>query len=179
MGRSTSSAGVESKGIERITDEERHGRPRSQFTLWFTANVQFAMLAAGALVTSVFRLSFWESALAISVGTIVGSLMLATVAAVGPRLGVSQLVQSRAAFGYFGNFVIAALTFLNGCGWFAVSTVLGVFAFRALAPGVPFTVALSVAQVVVAVVGYKLIHLVGRIMSVALTLLFLFARPSK
>ena len=38
---------VELKGIEPISEGERHGRPSSIFTLWFGANVEFATLVTG------------------------------------------------------------------------------------------------------------------------------------
>lgn len=167
---------VEANGIEHVRCEDRHGRPHSQFTLWFTSNIQFATLVTGALATAVLGLPFWAAAIAIVVGTCVGSAMLALMSSLGPRLGSGQLVQSRGAFGYFGNYVIAALTFLNGCGWFAVSTVLGVLALQALVPAIPFTaglIILAIAQVLVAVFGYHVIHHVGRFLAIVLGALFL------
>lgn len=176
MSTTTSKTAVEANGIERVGNQERHGRPSSQFTLWFTANIQFATLVTGALATAVLGLPFWAAAGAIVVGTCVGSALLALMSSLGPRLGSSQLVQSRGPFGYFGNYLIAALTFLNGCGWFAVSTVLGVFALQALVPAISFTIGLiilAIAQVLVAVFGYGVIHKAGQILAVVLTILFL------
>ena len=47
---------VETKGIEPVLPEERHGRPSSVFSLWFGANVEFTTLVTGVLATSVFGL---------------------------------------------------------------------------------------------------------------------------
>lgn len=176
MSTKTTTSALETAGIEHVGDGDRHGKPSSQFTLWFTSNIQFATLVTGALATAVLGLPFWAAAVAIAVGTCLGSALLALMSSLGPRLGSSQLVQSRGPFGYYGNYVIAALTFLNGCGWFAVSTVLGVFALQALAPALPFTaglVILAIAQVLVAVFGYRVIHQAGRILAIVLGVLFL------
>ena len=32
---STTNSGIEKRSIEMVPDAERHGTPRSQFTLWF------------------------------------------------------------------------------------------------------------------------------------------------
>lgn len=167
---------VEANGIGFVEDGERHGRPSSQFTLWFTSNIQFATLVTGALATAVLGLPFWAAAVSIILGTCVGSALLALMSSIGPRLGSTQLVQSRGPFGYYGNYLIAALTFLNGCGWFAVSTVLGAFALQALLPTLSFPVGLTllaIAQVLVAVFGYRIIHHAGQVLSIVLTVLFL------
>jgi len=40
---------AERRTIEVILDDERHGSPVSQFTLWFGANLQITAIVAGAL----------------------------------------------------------------------------------------------------------------------------------
>ena len=51
---------VEPHGIEPVKDAERHGRPFNAFTLWFGANVEFATLITGALMVTLFGMSFWQ-----------------------------------------------------------------------------------------------------------------------
>jgi NCS1 family nucleobase:cation symporter-1 len=165
---------VESKGIEPIRVDERHGRPRSLFTLWFSGNVQFATLITGALATSLFGLQFWLGALAIAIGTVLGSSLVGLLSTRGPRTGLAQLIQARGPFGYFGNLPAAVFVVLNGLGWFAVDTVLGVFILRNLLH-VSFLFALMimvVVQVGIAIVGYSLIHAVERVLAVVLTVVF-------
>lgn len=166
---------VEPKGIEPIGPGERHGRPSSIFTLWFGANVEFATLVTGALATGVFGLSFWQSVLAIAIGNVLGALCLGLLSTYGPRLGVPQLIQSRKAFGYYGNFIPGLLNFFAGFSWFAVNTVLGVFALQWLF-NFSFTVGLIIMviiQVAIAVFGYNLIHVLERYLAVVLTVVFL------
>ncbi len=42
----------ERRTIDVVPDDERHGTPRSQFTLWFGANMQITAIVDGALASS-------------------------------------------------------------------------------------------------------------------------------
>ncbi len=155
---------VEPKGIEPVGPEERHGSTWSVFTLWFAANVEFATLVTGVLATAAFGLSFSQALLAIAAGNLVGATFLGWLSSYGPRYGVPQMLHSRPAFGSAGNIFPALLNFIAGFSWFAVNTVLGVFALEWLlhlgfAAGLGLMV---VIQVVVAVYGYNFIHSLER-----------------
>lgn len=166
---------VEPKGVEPIGAGERHGRPSSIFTLWFGANVEFATLVTGALATGVFGLSFVQAFIAIAIGNVLGALCLGLLSTYGPKLGVPQLIQSRKAFGYYGNYLPGLLNFIAGFSWFAVNTVLGVFALQWLF-GLSFALGLIIMviiQVAIAVYGYNLIHTLERYLAVVLTAVFL------
>ena len=41
--------GVEKRTIDMVPDGERHGTPKSQFTLWFGVNMQITAVVNGAL----------------------------------------------------------------------------------------------------------------------------------
>lgn len=166
---------VERKGIEHIADAERHGRPASVFTLWLGANVEMATVVTGTLGVVLYGLNFWQASLAFVIGTVLGASVLALLSTFGPRLGVPQLVMSRRAFGFFGNFGPGILNIVAGIGWFAVNSVLGAFALAHLL-GAPYwlgTVLMVVMQGVVAVYGYNLIHSIERYLSILLVLIFL------
>ncbi len=166
---------VEPKGIEPVRDEERHGRPSSLFTLWWGANVEFATLAVGALPIVVFGLGFGQAVVALVLANVLGAVLLALLSLYGPRLGVPQLIQSRKAFGYYGNYLPGILNFVAGFAWFAVNTVLGVEALQYLI-GLTFATALIlmlVVQVLIAILGYNMIHSFERYMSILLTIVFL------
>ncbi len=165
---------IEPKGIEHVTESERHGRPSSVFSLWWGANVELATLSTGVAAVALFGVNFKEAAIGILIGNIIGALILAALSTFGPRLGVPQLVQSRAAFGFFGNFAPGVLNMVAGVMWFGVNTVLGVFALTALT-GMNFVIGLILMaglQVLVAVYGYNLIHAFERVMAIVLTLVF-------
>lgn len=166
---------IEPKGIEHINDTERHGKVSSIFTLWFGANVELATLTTGTAAVALFGLNFTQAALGLLIGNILGGVVLGLVSTFGPRLGVPQMVHSRSAFGFFGNFIPGALNLISGVMWFAVNTVLGTFAFVTLfhIGFFPALLVMVAAQIIVAVYGYNMIHAVERVMAVVLTLVFL------
>jgi purine-cytosine permease-like protein len=49
----------------RIPLDERHGKPRDLFTIWFSSNIMPLTFVTGALAPAVFGLSFWWSLIAI------------------------------------------------------------------------------------------------------------------
>ena len=61
---------VEPHGIEQVSASERHGRPRTLFTLWLSANMGLPVWLVGALAI-VFGLGFADGVIAILVGNIV------------------------------------------------------------------------------------------------------------
>ncbi|MGX1669461.1 purine-cytosine permease family protein [Streptomyces sp. NPDC055400] len=165
---------IEELGAEPVPLNRRHGHPWSLFTLWFGANVQFTTLSVGALSTSVFGLDFGPAVLAIVTGTLLSSALVGLFSTRGPLTGVLQLVQSRSPFGRLGNLPSAAFTVVNGVGWCVVDSLLGIFILRDLT-GMGFGPALAVmalAQMGVAVVGYRLIHTVERGLAVLLVIVF-------
>lgn len=166
---------VEHRGVEPVPDDQRRGRPASLITLWCGANVEFATLVTGVLATAAFGLSFWQAFAAIVVGNLLGAGLLGVLSTFGPRLGLPQLIQSRRSFGYVGNFVPGLFNFVAGFSWFAVNTVLGVFALEELL-GIDFAGGLAimvVVQVLIAVIGHHLIHAVERYLAGLLTAVFI------
>ncbi|MGH7903886.1 MAG: purine-cytosine permease family protein [Candidatus Dormibacteraceae bacterium] len=161
---------IEPGGIEFIPESERHGKPFKLFWTWNSPNWEFATVFVGAVV---FLLGggFWLSAVAVLVGTGLGCLSHFLLSSMGPRYGVPQLVQSRGAFGYVGNFLPAGLnTVFAGIGWFIVNSVSGTFALTSLTelmhrhfgfPAFAFQLSLViivVLQVFVAFIGHNFIH---------------------
>lgn len=165
---------VETEGIRPIPESARHGRLISQFTFWFTASVQFATLTAGALTTSLLGLDLGLAILAFSIGSAIGAAAIGLLASAGPRIGVPQMVQARGPFGFHGNFLPAILFFVTAIGWFGVTTVLGVFVLQVLVklPLIPTTIVLAAVEVLVAVIGYKLMHLLQNVLSYVLIVVF-------
>lgn len=161
-------------GCEEIPDSERHGHPSQQFTLWFAANMVLAVLVSGFFSAS-FGLSVAQGLSAVAVGTLAAAIVMGLLAGIGTKLGVPQQVQGRGPMGYFANFVpIALLTIVSAIGWTAVNTVFAVMALRMLVD-VPFwfgAVAIFAVQSVLAIWGHNLIHLINKIASLVLAVLF-------
>jgi nucleobase:cation symporter-1, NCS1 family len=163
-------ATVEPGGVEYIALKERHGKPIDLFAVWLSPNLEFATVFVGVLGIAVFGLSFGETALAIIVGTALGSLTHAALSSFGPKFGVPMMVESRGAFGFLGNILPAGLNAFTGAiGWFIVNSVSGAFALQALALlinlNLPFWLTflvIVVAQVAIATLGHNFIHFFER-----------------
>ncbi len=150
---------AEVHSIDFIPPEERHGRVQNLFFIWFSANMQVTTIVTGALGI-VLGLNFTGALLAIVLGNILGAVFMAYHSAQGPKLGIPQMIQSRAQFGFYGAILPLLLVVIMYLGYFATSAVLG---GQALAGwlGMPLDIAIgivSVVNIVLAVFGYDLIH---------------------
>ena len=176
---------VEPGGVEYIPDRERHGSPIQLFWTWVSPNMEFATVFVGVLPIAVFGGGFWPTVLGVTIGSLMGSITHAILSTMGPRFGVPQMVEGRASFGFFGNFLPAALSWLTASfGWFIVNSVSGAFALVTLASVLnkswvlSFAVAFAVVvvvQVIVAFIGHNLIHSFERIIFPYLTIVFVLA----
>src|SRR6266513_526759 len=163
-------ATVEPGGVEYIALKERHGKPIDLFWTWLSPNLEFATVFVGVLGVAVFGLSFWQTALAIVLGSALGSLSHFVLSSWGPKFGVPMMVESRGAFGFLGNILPAGPNGLTGTiGWFIVNSVSGAFALEALflliKVELPFAIAfliIVVAQVAIATLGHNFIHVFER-----------------
>ncbi len=97
--RSDAGARIESRSIDWVPLSERTGKPWSLFPLWFMSNANITTLATG-MVGASLGASFVTSLLAIVLGVAVGTIFTAFHSAQGPQLGLPQMIQSRAQFGY-------------------------------------------------------------------------------
>ncbi|WP_084598718.1 purine-cytosine permease family protein [Actinoplanes subtropicus] len=92
---------IESRSIDWVPDEERHGRLWHQGPLWFLGNFQYFSIPIGFIGPSM-GLSLGWTALAGGLGIALGTIFMAFHASQGPALGLPQMIQSRAQFGYRG-----------------------------------------------------------------------------
>lgn len=158
---------VEHRTIEFIPEDERHGKPRGLFFIWFAANMQITTVLTGALGVVVGLPLPW-ALLALLIGNVFGAVFMAGHSAQGPKLGIPQMIQSRAQFGFYGAILPLILVLLMYLGFFASSGVLG---GSALASWTGLNIDLSIVVVaavcmVLAMYGYRLIHRYERIVSV-------------
>jgi len=165
---------VERRAIEPIPGSERHGRPNSLFTLWFASNVQVTALVTGALAV-VLGLNLVWAIVALVIGNLLGGLFMAYHSAQGPKMGVPQMIQSRAQFGFFGASLPLVIVVLMYLGFFVSSDVLGGQAIQSLF-GIPYTAGVVISSVVILLmtwVGYDLFHAYDRVVAVISGLFFL------
>src|SRR5580700_3715706 len=122
---------LEKHGIDYIPPDERHGKPATLFTFWAASNVQILAISVGALAI-VFGLSLPWAIFAIVVGNAAGGLYMALHSVQGPRLGLPQMMQSRAQFGMYGTALPNVIVILMYIGYFVSSAVLGGLAVASL-----------------------------------------------
>jgi len=166
---------VERHAADPIPESERRGRAASLFTLWFSTNMQLTPVVTGALAVGL-GLNLASAVWAIVLGTLVGTVFMAYHAAQGPRLGVPQMIQTRAQFGYFGALLPLVLVLVIYLGYFALTGVLGAQAFTAWSGG-PVTLGLVLVAgvcIVLAMYGYHWIHRFERWVSLVLAAAFLY-----
>lgn len=174
-GRRPSGAGdltVETHGIAPVGADERYGHPARLFTVWFAPQVNMTGVFTGTLAIAL-GLGFWLGLLAMVIGTVLGSLVVAYLSTWGPRTGTGQLPNSRMAFGGF-VVVPGVLQWGSSIAWDAL---VGLFGGEALATllGIPFWIAVLVVLAVQGVVGffgYELIHRLQAVLTVILFVTF-------
>ena len=163
--------------IEHIPFAERHGHSRQLLWLWLAANLTIADFAIGFIPVAI-GLSLAPALLALALGNILGGLVLAWSAAMGPAAGFPQMFIGRRSFGRAGGYIPAGLNWLSTAGWFTVNTILGAFAIQLLVPGLPFivaAVALVAVQTLLVIYGHNLIQVFERYLAAVLGVLFLTA----
>jgi NCS1 family nucleobase:cation symporter-1 len=159
---------LEINTIQPIPVDQRHGRARDLFTVWFGTNLQLLTIVTGGLAVTVFRLPFDAAVVAILVGNLVGAVFMALHAAQGPTLGVPQMVQTRGQFGSLGSLLVVGIVILMYVGFLASNLVMGGQALASLIPGATATPGIvlgALLGLVAAIYGHDLIHAYARIMA--------------
>ena len=163
---------VETHGIAPILENQRYGRPGRMFTVWFAPQVTMTGVFTGTLAVAL-GLGFWLGMLAMTIGTVLGSLVVGYLSTWGPRTGTAQLPNSRMAFG--GAVVLpAVLQWLSSIAW---DGLVGLFGGEALSVllGIPFWAGVLIVlglQGAVGFFGYELIHRVQAVLTVILFVTF-------
>jgi nucleobase:cation symporter-1, NCS1 family len=168
-------AAIEVRSIDFVPDGERHGGLASQFTLWLAANLQITAIVTGALAVVFGGDVFW-SLVALLVGQLIGGAIMALHAAQGPQLGLPQMISCRVQFGIYGAVIPIVAVCLMYVGFSASGCVLAGQALSQLlrvddGAGI---VVFGGFIVCVTLLGYRFIHLLGRVASVVGVAAFLY-----
>lgn len=162
---------VEQRTIDIIPHDERHGRPRDLFTIWFGSNILPLTIVTGALGPAAFGLDFWWSIIAIVVGNLGGGLFMALHSVQGPKLGVPQMIQSRGQFGSIGAVLVVLVAVIMYVGFFASNLYLSGEAINAAIPSVSTNTGQVLSALIgfaIVVFGYKMIHGLNKIATIVL-----------
>ena len=114
---------VEHKSIDYVSEAERHGRVIDQAPFWFLGNFHFFTIAIGFVGPSM-GLGFAWTSLAGALGILFGTVFVAFHASQGAELGLPQMIQSRAQFGFRGVVVVLIGTLFTFIGFNVADSVL-------------------------------------------------------
>ncbi|MGN6722082.1 MAG: purine-cytosine permease family protein [Marmoricola sp.] len=164
---------IETHTIDFIPLSERRGKPWHLFTLWFGANSVIVSVVTAAILVGG-GMSFAWSCIAMVVGFALGGFLAAFHSAQGPQLGIPQMIQSRAQFGYVGGIVPMIIAEINYLVFFAAAPAICGLLTSAVWGWNVYAVAVIVTAItfVVALFGYDLSHRLAKYLSVASIVVF-------
>jgi nucleobase:cation symporter-1, NCS1 family len=170
---------IESRSIDWITPAERHGTPWRVSPLFFIANWSFFTIALG-FTGPALGLSVGWAVLGSALGLLVGTFFMAFHATQGPRLGLPQVIQSRAQFGFYGVIVVVAMSLTCYLAFGVVYTILTAQGLAQIFGWSPVVIGLVVNVIggVLAIAGHDYLHRVSRLVffvTVPLVLVFTVA----
>jgi purine-cytosine permease-like protein len=158
-------SGIETRSIDWVPEHERHGKLWHQLPLWFLGNFQYFSIPIG-FVGPALGLSLWWSILAGAAGILTGTVFMAFHASQGPTLGLPQMIQSRAQFGYRGVIVALFATLFTYMAFNVADQVLmseglnGAFGWNADV----VAVVTAVGAALLAIYGHDWVHRVFRLL---------------
>lgn len=167
---------AEHHSIDFIPLTERYGRPSRLFTLWFSVNLHILGVALGALSIAA-GLSFTQAVLTLALGNAIGTFVMAAHSAQGPQLGIPQMIQSRAQFGVLG----AGLPLIAVIVTYVLYTAADLLIIQGTMSSLFSTgqsgslVLIALVTLVIAYVGYELIHRIGKTLTIVSSVFFLAA----
>ena len=154
---------IERKSIDYVAESERHGRVIEQVPFWFLGNFHFFTIAIGFVGPSM-GLGFGYTSLAGALGILFGTLFVAFHASQGAELGLPQMIQSRAQFGFRGVVLVLIGTLFTFLGFNVADCVLtshglnGILGCNESA----VTITISAAAALLAIYGHDWLHRIFR-----------------
>ncbi|MCX4537668.1 cytosine permease [Streptomyces sp. NBC_01669] len=157
---------IETRGIDYIPDDERHGRPRDLFFVWAASNVNYLSIVLGGTLV-LLGLNTWQALLVVVLGNLFWAFN-GILAISGPVSGTPCSVLTRATYGIRGNRVSTVITNWSVCvAYEAINLAMGALAGFALLDQLGVAVGtatrwavvlvLAAVTIVVSVYGHALI----------------------
>lgn len=167
-------AAVETRSIDHVPVDERHGRVWHLAPVWVAGNANLGTIAVGFIGVAVGG-QLWPTIIATVLGSAFGAVFAALHSTQGPHLGLPQLIQSRPQFGYSGSAIVFILALINYVGFNVFCCVLAVSSLGvALGLGaVPSVVLIIGLTLTLAIFGYTWIHVLSRWVTIAFVAAFL------
>jgi nucleobase:cation symporter-1, NCS1 family len=150
---------IEGRSIDYIPESERHGKLSSQGPFWFLGNFTFLTISLG-FVGPGMGLSAWWTTVAGALGVMFGTIFMAFHGSQGPEMGLPQMIQSRAQFGYRGVIIALAATIFVFVGFNVVAVTLITDGMSSVFHLDRVTVACGVVAVgsLISIFGHDLLH---------------------
>lgn len=166
-------SGLEVRSIDYVPLDERHGKLWHLGPLWFMSNAQIATLAVGLISITEGGNLIW-SLLAIVSGTVIGTFFMAFHSAQGPQLGLPQMIQSRPQFGYVGALLVWLFAYVQYAGFNVFNSILAADSLHTTLHGSVklWVVVVTVVALVIALVGYDIIHKAERVLTYIFLVVF-------
>ncbi|WP_271408674.1 purine-cytosine permease family protein [Pseudomonas sp. Q1-7] len=150
---------IEGHSIDYIPESERHARLSSQGPFWFLGNFHFFTISIGFVGPSLGLSALWTT-LAGALGIMFGTLFMAFHGSQGPEMGLPQMIQSRAQFGYRGVVLALMATLFVFVGFNVVNVTLIVDGLQNVFGLEPIPVACAVIAIgaLLSIYGHDLMH---------------------
>jgi len=158
-------ARIEARSIDYVPLHERHGRVRDQAPFWFLGNFHFLTIAIGFIGPSMHLSLGWTVLAGVS-GVLLGTVFQAFHASQGAELGLPQMIQSRAQFGYRGVVVPLAAALFTFIGFNVVDSLIAADGIHHIW-GVDArltTLVLAAVATALAIWGHDFVHWVFKLM---------------
>ena len=157
---------VEVRSVDWVPHAERFGKSRDLGNVWFVGNVNLTAMATGVVALSIGANLIW-TVIAVVLGSLFGTFFMAFHSAQGPQLGLPQLVQSRAQFGYIGAaLTVWVFALANYVAYNTADAILAGSAMNTIfkiPASAGFFIAAAIATVI-AIYGYSQIHFINKLL---------------
>jgi len=138
-------------GISPIQDKHKKLGGLDYFILWSSLGVGLLVLSAGSFLSAA---SFFDATLAIIVGSVAGSILLALAGKIGSDHGIPSLISMRPSFGIRGSYLPAILNVMQLVGWTTFEIMIMGRAAERLAGGLmPYYAWAAIFGALVAMLG--------------------------
>lgn len=135
------------------------------FLIFAGANIVATTLQVGASLA--FEVPPAAAIALIVGGTLLGSLLVASLSPIGPRLGVPSIVATRAVLGLRGAAIVAVLLYLTNFAWIAINNVIAASVWTRAFPGLGvervWAIVVGLLATVVVAGGPRLVGRVDRL----------------
>ncbi|KAJ6442153.1 zinc finger domain-containing protein [Purpureocillium lavendulum] len=162
---------VETRGIERVPEDERYEKVTStdyaqMALLWFSTNITANNIAVGMLGPIDYSLGFTDAALCSVFGAVLGAVGVGYMSTFGPVSGNRTMVVARYFMGYWPSKICALLNIVIMLGYGMIDCLIGGQVLSAVADGkmtiIVGTIIVAVVSLLVVVFGMAAFHVYER-----------------